>query len=93
MLNIQEVKRYFPIFLKQGHEFHYLDNANTSQKPDVVIEAMNSFYKEYNANIHRGVYQISERATAAYEATRDRIASFLGGVPREEIIFTSGTRP
>ncbi len=69
----------------------YLDNAATSQKPAVVLEAMDQFYGTYNANVHRGLYQISEQATAEYERARDTVQAFIHAKQREEIIFTSGT--
>lgn len=69
----------------------YLDNAATSQKPTVVLEAMDQFYRTSNANVHRGLYQISEQATAQYEHARDDVQKFINATQREEIIFTSGT--
>src|SRR5579884_1612553 len=80
----------FPI-LKQrvhGRPLVYLDSANTSQKPRVVIDALVRYYEEYNANIHRGVYAIAERATAEYEAARAKVARFLGAAEPAEIVFT-----
>ncbi|NIO80236.1 MAG: aminotransferase class V-fold PLP-dependent enzyme, partial [Candidatus Aminicenantes bacterium] len=55
----------------------YLDNAATAQKPVQVIETINTYYREYNSNIHRGVHTLSEKATAAYEATRDKVKRFI----------------
>jgi cysteine desulfurase/selenocysteine lyase len=80
----------FPI-LKQrvhGKPLVYLDSAATSQKPRQVLDAYLRFYEEYNANVHRGVYSIAERATEAYEAARATIARFIGAAGPEEIIFT-----
>ncbi len=68
----------------------YLDNAATTQKPRVVIDRMSRFYAYENANVHRGVYRLSEHATHEYEAARATVAEFLGGVRSEEIIFTRG---
>ncbi|MFK7823561.1 MAG: aminotransferase class V-fold PLP-dependent enzyme [Oligoflexales bacterium] len=85
-----KVRSQFPIFHHQ-EKIHYLDSAATSQKPQTVIDAVNEAYSKLNANVHRGVYRLSEAATSAYEQTRDKIASFLGNVKREEVIFTSGT--
>jgi len=82
------LRRRFPIFnTPREKPLLYLDSAATSQKPDVVLEAMNRYYAGYNANIHRGVYQIAEQATEAYEDARRRVARFVGAAPRE-IIFT-----
>lgn len=69
----------------------YLDNAATTQKPTVVLEAMNQFYRTINSNVHRGLYHISEQATTQYEAVRDQVQQFIHAQQREEIIFTSGT--
>jgi cysteine desulfurase/selenocysteine lyase len=75
----------------RGQPIVYLDSAATSQKPNVVLEAMDEFYRTSNANIHRGVYEASERATLAYDGSRDTVARFLGGVPADEVIFVRGT--
>lgn len=69
----------------------YLDSAATSQKPNAVIDAIGDYYRYDNANVHRGVHRLSQRATDAYEGARDRIRSFLGARQREEIVFTRGT--
>jgi len=82
-------KTDFPLLV--NNPVAWLDNAATSQKPAVVIEAMNQFYRTTNSNIHRGVYQLSEQATAHYEAVRDQVQRFIHAQSREEIIFTSGT--
>jgi cysteine desulfurase/selenocysteine lyase len=83
----------FPILSTavRGKPLVYLDNAATSQKPLCVIEAVSRFYAADNANIHRGVHELSERATAAFEAVRERVARFLGAVSAGEIVFTRGT--
>ncbi len=80
----------FPILdqLVNGHPLVYLDSAATSQKPRVVIEAMDTYYREYNANVHRGIYTIGERATAAYEAARASVARFIGAPDAHEVVFT-----
>ncbi len=82
----------FPIFQQKvlGKRLVYLDNAATTQKPHVVIDAMTHFYEHSNANIHRGIHTLSERATVAYENARETVARFIGA-ETEEIIFTSGT--
>jgi|SRR5262245_32702806 len=84
----RRVRADFPIFRTPREKpLIYLDSAATSQKPDAVLDAMNRYYAEYNANIHRGIYSIAERATAAYEDARRKVALHVHGSPRE-IIFT-----
>jgi cysteine desulfurase/selenocysteine lyase len=80
----------FPILSTtvHGHPLVYLDSAATSQKPLRVLEAMDRFYREYNANVHRGIYEIGERATAAYEAARASVARFVDAPDPGEIVFT-----
>ena len=92
-LDIARVRRDFPILasLVHGRPLVYLDNAATSQKPAAVLEAMSRFYTGDNANIHRGVHQLSERATEGYEAARKRIQHFLGADSADEIVFVRGT--
>jgi cysteine desulfurase/selenocysteine lyase len=83
----------FPVLDQQvhGHPLVYFDNAATSQKPRAVIEALRRYYEQGNANVHRGIHELSHRATAAYEGARARVARFLGAAGPEEIIFTRGT--
>lgn len=90
MLNLQNIKNDFPIF-KHHPELVYLDNAATSHKPQVVINALNEFYSQHNANVHRGVYKLSEFASQAYDLARQKVADFLGARSAKEIIFTKGT--
>jgi cysteine desulfurase/selenocysteine lyase len=80
----------FPILqtLVHGKPLVYLDSAATSQKPLAVLEALDTYYREYNANVHRGIYEIGERATAAYEAARASTARFINAPDAHEIIFT-----
>jgi cysteine desulfurase/selenocysteine lyase len=81
----------FPILAQPTHSGRplvYLDSAASSQKPGVVIDAVDTFYREYNANVHRGIYEIGERATAAYEAARAQVARFIGASDARQIIFT-----
>ena len=87
-----EVRRDFPLLQRSvdGKPLVYLDSAATSQKPWVVLEALQRYYEEYNANVHRGLYRIAERATLAYEEARAKVAAFIGAPP-EELIFTRGT--
>ena len=87
---VQTIRKDFPL-LKQtmhGKPLAYLDNAATSQKPSAVIRALDDYYEHYNANVHRGIYEISEKATARYEEARDKIARFIGAFDRHEVIFT-----
>lgn len=90
MFNVQSIKNDFPIF-KHHPELVYLDNAATSQKPQVVIDALNEFYSQHNANVHRGVYELSEFASQAYDLARQKVADFLCARSAKEIIFTKGT--
>lgn len=73
-----------------GHPLAYLDNAASSQHPSAVIEAISNYYEKDHANVHRGLHELSERATSAYEGARDQIAEWIGA-KREEVIFTRGT--
>jgi cysteine desulfurase/selenocysteine lyase len=90
VLDVATIRSDFPIFdcMFKGKPLAYLDNAATSQKPRQVIRALTYFYENYNANIHRGIYSISERATEAYENTRAMTAAFIGGVDPSQVIFT-----
>jgi cysteine desulfurase / selenocysteine lyase len=92
-LDVEQLRKDFPILSQRvrGKPLVYLDNAATSQKPRSVIEAVGRFYATENANIHRGVHFLSERATLAYEAVRARVARFLNASSSDEIVFTSGT--
>jgi cysteine desulfurase/selenocysteine lyase len=84
------VRRDFPILDREinGHRLVYLDSASSSQKPRVVIDAVADYYREYNANVHRGIYTIGEKATAAYEAARATVARFINAPDSHEIVFT-----
>ncbi len=88
----EAIRADFPILTQQvnGHPLIYFDNAATSQKPNVVINTLSDFYEHDNSNVHRGLHELSNRATAAYENSRKRLASYLGAEP-QEIIFTRGT--
>jgi cysteine desulfurase/selenocysteine lyase len=92
-LDVQQLRLDFPILGQsvRGKALVYLDNAATSQKPRSVIEAVSRFYASENANIHRGVHYLSERATAAYDAVRARVAGFVNAASAGEIVFTRGT--
>lgn len=91
--NVERVRADFPILDQEinGRPLVYFDNAATTQKPIPVIEAIINYYRGYNANIHRGIHTLAEKATADFEASRKAIADFLGAASTEEIIFTSGT--
>jgi cysteine desulfurase/selenocysteine lyase len=92
-LDIYAIRQQFPILNREvkGKPLVYFDNAATSQKPQVVIDALVDYYSGYNANIHRGIHTLAEEATAAFEATRDAVKQFINAAEREEIIFTRGT--
>jgi cysteine desulfurase / selenocysteine lyase len=92
-LDVQRVREDFPILRQRirGKRLVYLDNAATSQKPQAVIDAITRFYTVENANIHRGVHYLSERATAAYDQVREKIACFLNARSSREVLFTRGT--
>jgi cysteine desulfurase/selenocysteine lyase len=87
------IREDFPILREQvhGHPLLYFDNAATSQKPRVVIDALRHYYEHENANVHRGLHELSSRATEAYEQARRRVATYLGAASAEEIVFTRGT--
>jgi len=92
-LDVARIRADFPLLARTVHDkpLVYFDNANTSQKPLAVIEAVDRFYRETNANVSRAVHTLGEEATAAYEATRDKLARFINAPSRDEIVFTSGT--
>ncbi len=87
------IRRDFPIFerLVNGKPLVYLDSAATSQKPQAVLDTIEDYYRRYNANIHRGIYTIAEEATAAYEASRRKVAQFIGASETAELVFTRNT--
>lgn len=92
-LDVAKLRADFPILsqMANGNPLVYLDNAATSQKPNKVIETVDRYYREDNANIHRGVHMLSERATERYEGARKKIQNFLNAGSEREIIFTRGT--
>jgi len=91
-LNVDEVRKDFPLLQQTvyGKPLIYLDNAATTQKPDVVIRAIDKYYRQENANIHRGVYFLSEHATDMYENSRKIVKNFLNAASRKEIVFVRG---
>jgi len=92
-IDVKEIRKQFPVLDRtvKGKPLVYLDNAATSQKPQVVIDALVGYYTGMNANIHRGIHTLAEEATAAFEATRDTVKKFINAGTREEVIFTKGT--
>ena len=94
MLDINEIRKEFPIFqreTKPGTALVYLDSTATSQKPLAVIEAMDNYYRRSNANIHRGVHTLAEEATAMYEQARVKVAKFINAPSAHQIIYTRNT--
>ena len=94
MLDVNEIRNDFPIFqreTKPGTPLVYLDSTASSQKPVAVIEAMNTYYRRSNANIHRGVHTLAEEATAMYEQARVKIARFINAPSAHQIIYTRNT--
>ena len=89
-LDVERIRQDFPILARmiREHRLVYLDNAATTQKPRAVIEALDRYYAAGNANIHRGVYMLSEEATAAYDAARVKVQRFLNAAASREIVFT-----
>jgi len=90
---VGEVRKDFPILHQQvnGQPLVYLDNAATTQKPNVVIEAISEYYRTINSNVHRGAHTLSERATSAFEAARQTVANFIGSEKTSQVIWTRGT--
>ncbi|MEY3348797.1 MAG: hypothetical protein RLY46_836 [Bacteroidota bacterium] len=91
--DVQSIRNEFPILERKvkGKSLVYFDNAATAQKPKQVIDAISHYYSHYNANIHRGLHTLADEATAAFEASRTAVQSFIHAKHHEEIIFTKGT--
>jgi cysteine desulfurase/selenocysteine lyase len=91
--DVQRIRADFPLLSRKVHgkPLVYFDNANTSQKPLQVIEAVDCHYREHNANVARAVHQLGEEATAAYEGARDKLAAWINASSRNDIVLTSGT--
>ncbi|MDQ0225485.1 cysteine desulfurase [Metabacillus niabensis] len=91
-MDIRDIRSHFPILDQQvnGKDLVYLDSAATSQKPQAVIEAVSTYYREYNSNVHRGVHTLGTRATDGYEGAREKVRKFIGAKSTQEIIFTRG---
>src|SRR5438132_3049894 len=92
-LNINKIRNDFPILSQKinGKDLVYFDNASTSQKPLSVIEKLSSYYKQTNANVHRGIHRLSEKATEEYEGVREKVRDFINARSTEEIIFVRNT--
>src|SRR5205814_8367583 len=90
MFDLEAVRKYFPILKREVHDVPlvYFDNAATTQKPQVVIDALVRYYEQYNANIHRGLHRLAEEATAAYEEARVKVARFIKAPEAHSVVFT-----
>ncbi len=93
MLNIEKIRTDFPILSRTvyGRPLVYLDNSATTQLPNQVLECLSEFYSEYNSNIHRGIYYLSEQTTQKYEDAREKVKEFIHAESSSEIVFTQGT--
>ncbi|PZC48876.1 MAG: cysteine desulfurase / selenocysteine lyase [Chloroflexi bacterium] len=93
MLDVQAIRKDFPILHQSVHgkPLVYLDNAATTQKPRQVIQALVDYYEGYNSNVHRAVHTLGQKATAAYEESREKIANFIGAPSSQDIVYTRGT--
>ncbi len=92
MFDAYQIRKDFPLLQREvnGRKLVYLDSGATAQKPECVIECVEQMYRQYNANIHRGVHHLSEVATEKYEAARELVRAFIGAEQKEEVIFTAG---
>ena len=92
-LDVERIREDFPILQREfgGEQLVYLDNAATSQTPEPVVDAIVDYYRNTNANVHRGLHQLSQEASIAYEDAHDRVAEFIGADGREEVVFTKNT--
>ena len=93
MIDVEKIRKDFPILdqIVNDEPLVYLDNAATTQKSKAVLEAVNRYYQEDNANVHRGVHTLAERATASYEAARETVRRFINASSTKEVLFTRGT--
>ena len=94
MLDVNKIRKDFPILERKiwdGKSLVYFDNAATTQKPKIVIDALVNYYENYNANIHRGVHKLAEEATNTYEAVRQKVIDFIGAESDTEVVFTRNT--
>lgn len=92
-LNVAEIRKEFPILSREinGARLVYLDNAATSQKPKIVIQALTDYYEKYNSNVHRGVHSLSMEATDRYEAARSKVSKFINSESSRQVIWTRNT--
>jgi cysteine desulfurase/selenocysteine lyase len=92
-LDTARLRKDFPILSREvnGHPLVYLDSAASSQRPQVVLDAMTEYYERHHANVHRGIYVLAEEATALYEGARDTVAAFVNAFDRSEIVFTKNS--
>ena len=92
-INVARIREDFPILKRQVNDkpLIYFDNAATSQKPNAVIDAIDRYYREYNANIHRGIHKLAEEATLAHETAREKVAKFINAKRASEVVFTRNT--
>ncbi len=92
-LDTARIRADYPILERafDGTQLVYLDNAATTQTPDPVVDAMSDYYRQTNANVHRGIHHLSQEASVAYEEAHDRVADFIGADGREEVVFTKNT--
>ena len=91
MLDISQIRNDFPAYKKKDENFIYLDSASTSQKPELVIDSISSYYSSYAANIHRALYEIGEKATDKYESVREKVRQFINVPDSHVVVFTKGT--
>ena len=93
LLDVERIRADFPILDREfgGEQLVYLDNAATSQTPEPVVETIADYYRTTNANVHRGLHQLSQESSIAYEEAHDRVAEFIGAEGREEVVFTKNT--
>lgn len=91
--DIKKIRSDFPILSQKinGKDLVYFDNAATTQKPQIVIDSLSDYYQNMNANIHRGIHSLAERATAEFESTREKVKNFINAPSVEQVIFTRGT--
>ena len=92
-VDVEAIRKDFPILAREVHgvPLVYLDSAATSQKPEPVIGVMDEYYRQHNANVHRGIHVLSEEATEAYEGARKRVAKFINAASWREVIFVRNT--
>src|SRR5215216_7260474 len=92
-LDIERLRKDFPLLQTKvyGKPLVYLDNGATTQKPEMVLKAMDDYYRIYNSNVHRGVHFLSQKATDAYEVVRTKVAAYINAKHEHEVIFTRST--